>query len=56
MRDNDVDLLSDKFGRDLDVAITASFRPTIVDRDRATVDSAEFSQSLYKGSCPRIPT
>src|SRR5262245_30184345 len=55
MRDNDVDLLPDKFGSDFGIALRASFRPTILDRDSATLDPAEVPQSLHECSCPWSP-
>jgi hypothetical protein len=51
-RDNDLDLESDKLGRDLGGALAASLRPAIVDRDRATLDPAKFAQSLHKRGDP----
>src|SRR5262247_4034233 len=51
-RDNDIDLQPDELGRDLGEALVASFPPAILDRDVATVDPAEFAQSLHKCSGP----
>ena len=51
-RYNDVDLESDELGRDLGEALGASFRPAILDRDRPTLDPAEFMQSLRKSGDP----
>src|SRR5271169_1874022 len=46
-------LLYDKLGRDLGVALGASLGPAILDRDGATLDPAEFTQSPHKSSRPR---
>ena len=54
-RDDDVDLEPDELGRDLGVALVASLRPAILDRDGATLDPAEFAQSLHKGGGPLAP-
>ena len=48
VRDNDIDLEPDELGRDLGIALDASLRPAILDRDGATFDPAEFAQSLHK--------
>src|SRR5262249_13041171 len=49
---NDVDLVSNELGRNLREALVASFRPAILDRDRPTLDPAEFMQSLRKSGDP----
>jgi len=51
-RDDDINLAPDEFGRDLGGALGATLRPAILDRDRATLDSAEFAQPLDKGGDP----
>src|SRR5262249_9733362 len=38
--------------RDFAVALIASFRPAVLDRDGTTLDPAEFVQSLHKSSNP----
>ena len=52
VREYDVDLEADEFGRDLGKALRASLRPAILDRDVTTFDPTEFTQSLHKGSGP----
>src|SRR5262245_31419396 len=42
----------DELGRDLGEELVASFPPAILDRDVATVDPAEFAQSLHKRGGP----
>src|SRR5207302_2518187 len=44
----DIDLEPDELDRDLSHAFGASLRPAILDRDIATLDPAEFTQSLHK--------
>jgi hypothetical protein len=51
-RDDDIDLEPDELGRDLGEALVESFPPAILDRDVATVDPAEFAQSLHKCGGP----
>ena len=51
-RDDDIDLEPDELGRNLGVAFVASLRPAILDRDGATLDPAEFAQSLHKSGEP----
>ena len=51
-RDDDIDLEPDELGRDLGEALVASLRPAIPDRDGATLDPAEFAQSLHKSGDP----
>src|SRR5262249_13965127 len=48
----DIDLEPDEVGRDLGEALVESFPPAILDRDVATVDPAEFTQSLHKCGGP----
>ena len=55
IRDNDVDLKADELGRDLGDALRASLIPAILDRDGATLDPAEFTQSRHKSSSPCTP-
>jgi hypothetical protein len=55
VRDNNVCLQADKLGRELDVALGTSLRPAIFNRDSATFDPAEFTQSLHKSSGPQTP-
>src|SRR5205807_7882059 len=50
--DDDIDIKADKLGRDLRVALSAPFRPAILDRDRATLDPAEFAQAAHQGGGP----
>src|SRR5215467_7050901 len=50
-----IDLESDKLGGNLAEALGTSLRPTILDRHGATLDPAEFAQSLSKGGCPCTP-
>jgi hypothetical protein len=52
MRENDVDFQSDELGSELNKAFAPPLRPTIFDRDSASVDPAEFAQSL-QGTCRR---
>ena len=54
-RDNDIDLEPDELGRDLGVALAASLRPAILDRDGAALDPAEFAQPLHKSGGPLAP-
>ena len=51
-RDNDIDLEPDELGRDLGVALVASLRPAILDRDVATLDPTKFAQPLHKSGNP----
>ncbi len=51
-RDNDIDLEPDQLGRDFDKALAASLRPSILDRDGATLDPTELAQSLHKRRDP----
>src|SRR5262245_44886752 len=50
-----IDLESDKLGGNLAKALGTPLRPTILDRHGATLDPAEFAQSLNKGGCPCNP-
>src|SRR6516162_5096834 len=49
---NDIHFLSDELGNDLGGALAATLRPAILDGDVATLDPAEFSQSLHKSGSP----
>src|SRR5262249_28877297 len=51
-RDDDINLAPDELGRDLGVALAASFRPANLDRNGAVLDPAEFAQTLYEPSEP----
>src|SRR6516165_12320902 len=51
-RDDDIDLQPDELGRDLGEALVASLRPANLDRDGATLDPTEFTQSLHKNIDP----
>src|ERR1700730_3219763 len=51
-RDDDIDLEPDELGRDLGEALVASLRPATLDRDGATLDPAEFAQTLAKSGDP----
>src|SRR5262249_51541567 len=55
IRDDAVDLQVDKLRRDLGDAVEASLQPAIFDCNGATLDPAEFAQSLHKGSRPWPP-
>src|SRR5262249_1620911 len=50
-----IDLESDKLGGNLAKVLGTSLRPTILDRQGATLDPAEFAQSLNKGGSPCTP-
>src|SRR5207247_5843039 len=52
---NDIDLESDKLGRDFGVALDASLCPAILDRYAAPLDPAEFAQPLHKSRGPMAP-
>src|SRR5262249_38620617 len=54
-RDNDIDLESDKLGRDLGVALRASLRPPIDDGGGSAFNPTEFVQSLHKRRNIRSP-
>ena len=49
---NDVDIHTNKFSCDFRVALGATLRPTILDRDSAVLDPAEFAQSRHEGIRP----
>src|SRR5262245_63960001 len=50
-----IDLESDELSGNLAEALGTSLRPTILDRQGATLDPAEFAQSLNKGGNPCTP-
>src|SRR5262249_30288449 len=50
--DNDINPAPDELGRDLGEALVAPLRPTILDRDGATIDPTEFAQPLDQGGVP----
>jgi hypothetical protein len=52
VRDNDIDLEPDELGSDLGHALGTSLRPAMLDCDIATLDPAEFAQSLRKSGGP----
>jgi hypothetical protein len=52
IRDNDIGIQADKLGCDSSVALGPSLRPAILNRDGATLNPAEFTQSLHKCSSP----
>jgi hypothetical protein len=52
LRDNDIDLESNKLGGDFSEAPGASFTIPIFDCDGATLDPPEFTQSLHKSGNP----
>src|SRR5262249_13700291 len=52
VRQNNIDLEPDELGRDFGEALGSSFRPTIFDRNVATLDPTEFAQSLHKSGSP----
>src|SRR5262245_37918142 len=52
MCDNNRHLEPDQIGRDLGVAVGTAFGPTSPDRDGATLNPTEFTQSLHKGGGP----
>ena len=49
---NDIDPVSDEVRREFGGAITTSLRPSIFDRDVATLDPAEFAQPFQKCGNP----
>src|SRR5262249_49182592 len=50
--DNNIDFKSDELDREIGGPIRASLRPSILDDEVATLDPAEFPQSLQKSSDP----
>ena len=52
MRDDDIDLEPDKLGEDLGCSLGAPLRPPIIDRDSATFNPIEFTQSLHESVSP----
>src|SRR5262249_34381489 len=50
---DEIDLQPNELGCDLGVAFVASFCPAILDRHVATLNPAEFAQSLHKGADPK---
>src|SRR5262249_4869553 len=55
IRDDNIGVEPGEFGGELRGALRASFRPTILDRDGASLDPAEFTQSRCKSSGPWPP-
>jgi hypothetical protein len=55
IRDDKIGVEPGEFGGELRGALGASFRPTILDRDGASLDPAEFTQSRCKRSGPWTP-
>src|SRR6516165_7379644 len=53
--DNNINVLSDELRSKISDAVGISLRPAIFDRDGATLDPADFTQSLRKSSRPRTP-
>jgi hypothetical protein len=51
-RENDVDLEPDELGRELGDPLGASFAPAVLYLNGATLDPAEFAQSVHKGTDP----
>src|SRR5215467_1340637 len=49
-----MDLLLHEFGRNFGDALRTCLRPAFLDRDGATFNPTEFTQSLGKSSAPRI--
>jgi hypothetical protein len=50
---NDIDPALDELGRELGGAVTASIRPSILDREIAAFDPAEFVEPLKKSGEPK---
>src|SRR5262249_55201806 len=51
-RDNNINLALDELGGNLSGTGGSTLRPAILDRDRTTLNPAEFAQSLYKSGGP----
>src|SRR5262249_6820672 len=51
-RDNNINLALDELGDNLSGALGSTLSPAILDRDRPTLNPAEFAQSLYKSCGP----
>src|SRR5262249_30415530 len=54
-RDYDIDLASDKLGRELGGSVAAAFRPAILNREVTALDPAKFAQPLQKSGDPWAP-
>src|SRR5262249_11222917 len=54
-RDDDIDIESNKFSRDLCEALVLALCPANLDCHRAAVDPAEFAHSLHKHRDPGAP-
>ena len=52
MRHDDIDLQPDELGEDFGGTVSAPLRPPILDRDSATLDPIEFTQSLHESVGP----
>src|SRR5262245_18513219 len=52
MRENDIDFQPDELGCKLAKAFATPFRPTIFNRNGASISPAEFGQPLHKSSGP----
>jgi len=52
LRDDDIDLVPEKFSHDLGEALVASLCPTILDRNIATLNPTQFPQALDKCGDP----
>src|SRR5262245_43910263 len=48
MRENDIDLAPDQFGRNLSETLAAALRPANLNRDVATFHPTEFAQPLHE--------
>src|SRR5262245_14546300 len=52
--DRDIDFLPDELGNDLGCALAAPLPPSNLDRDRATLEPAEFAQPLRESDDPLV--
>jgi hypothetical protein len=50
--DDDLNLEPDEFGCNFGIALIASLRPPVLDRDITAIDPAEFAQPLRKSGRP----